>query len=309
MTEEEYDLNKSAKKLGKLYPILKDAHGNIIDGFHRQNADPDWQSIKVDSVTTPAELELARLATNFCRRTLKDSEIQNRLVFLIGKCGMKPEEIAEATGIHVRTIYRYMPQELKNETISKSTSEAKSEIARQSLTTVTPSIKIRDNGLVECEIGKHLVDQAKAKKIEGHIVCEMHEEIAKRRFKPQPEKPLETKEYKPTDTWEYRKAHMTPQHSKMEEQVLTKLVEKGIRNISQNREFALLTTTPDYFLPSKNIAIYLDGKDVHQNRTDRDERLREMLEHRGIKVYSIMYESTSEKEIMRITKAILDYIA
>jgi len=37
---EDYDLTKSSKALGKLYPILKDAHGNIIDGFHRKRVNP-----------------------------------------------------------------------------------------------------------------------------------------------------------------------------------------------------------------------------------------------------------------------------
>lgn len=114
MSDEGYSLGKSAKGLGKLTPILKDAHGNIIDGFHRQNENPDWESIKVGSVDTPQKLELARLAVNFCRRTMGAEEMQNRIAFLVGKCGMKPEEIAELTGIGVSTIYKYLPQELKD---------------------------------------------------------------------------------------------------------------------------------------------------------------------------------------------------
>jgi hypothetical protein len=129
---EEYDLAKSSKKLGKLYPILKDKKGNIIDGFHRQNADPDWPSITVDTVDDPIKLELARLAVNYCRRAIPKTEFDNHIAFLV-KNGLKPEEIAEETGIHISTIFRHMPQELKpkGEAISEGMEKA-SELARAS---------------------------------------------------------------------------------------------------------------------------------------------------------------------------------
>jgi hypothetical protein len=120
MTENEYDLTKSSKALGKLYPILKDKDGNIIDGFHRQNADTEWQSITLDSIDNPVKLELARLAVNYCRRAIPKTEIEQRIVFLI-KNGMKPEEIADQTGINIATIYRHMPKELKDQERSEAT--------------------------------------------------------------------------------------------------------------------------------------------------------------------------------------------
>ena len=115
-TEDGYDLKGSATGLGELAPILKDAKGNIIDGFHRKEADPNWTSVTVTSVDNPVKLELARLAVNFCRRRVPKMEMQERIAFLVGKAGLKPEEIAEKTGISKRTIYNYLPQELKNQT-------------------------------------------------------------------------------------------------------------------------------------------------------------------------------------------------
>ena len=114
--EDGYDLKGSATGLGELAPILKDAQGNIIDGFHRKEADPNWTSLTVASVDNPVKLELARLAVNFCRRRVPKIEMQERIGFLVGKAGLKPEEIAEKTGISKRTIYNYLPQELKNQT-------------------------------------------------------------------------------------------------------------------------------------------------------------------------------------------------
>ena len=115
-TEDGYDLKGSATGLGELAPILKDAQGNIIDGFHRKVADPNWISVTVASVDNPVKLELARLAVNFCRRRVPKMEMQERIAFLVGKAGLKPEEIAEKTGISKRTIYNYLPQGLKNQT-------------------------------------------------------------------------------------------------------------------------------------------------------------------------------------------------
>jgi len=142
--EEEYNLTLSARKLGKLYPVLKDKKGNIIDGFNRRNADPDWPSVTIESVDTEQKLELARLAANYCRREIPGTEIENRISFLI-KSGLKPEEISEETGISIRTIYRHMPPTER----SKAISEAKSEIARQNVTPVTTSSKISDTEPVE----------------------------------------------------------------------------------------------------------------------------------------------------------------
>ena len=112
-TEDDYDLKGSATGLGELAPILKDAKGNIIDGFHRKEMDPNWTSLTVASVDNPVKLELARLAVNFCRRRVPKMEMQERIAFLVGKAGLKPEEIAEKTGISKRTIYNYLPQELE----------------------------------------------------------------------------------------------------------------------------------------------------------------------------------------------------
>jgi len=112
-TEESYSLAASKSGLGELAPVLKDAYGNIIDGFHRKGESQDWHEITVPSIDTPVKLELARLASNFVRRKVTPAELTQRITFLI-KAGLKPDEIAEKTGIGMRTIYKYMPQELKS---------------------------------------------------------------------------------------------------------------------------------------------------------------------------------------------------
>jgi len=99
--------------LGRLYPILKDKDGNIIDGNHRQNADPSWESVSVPYIDTPVKLELARLAVNFCRRTVEVPELKRIIKYLVNQ-GVSPKTISEQTGISRTTIYKYMPPEAKN---------------------------------------------------------------------------------------------------------------------------------------------------------------------------------------------------
>ena len=39
--EKNYDLNNSTSLIGQLYPVLKAADGEILDGYHRTDADPN----------------------------------------------------------------------------------------------------------------------------------------------------------------------------------------------------------------------------------------------------------------------------
>jgi len=143
---ENYDLRKSVKALGKLSPVLKDAHGNVIDGLHRLELYPDWPCVTVDFVDTPEKLEAARLAVNTNRRLVSGSEIAMRVEILL-KSGLTVEQISGLTGLSERTIYRYKPLELKKpeaKAISEGMLEV-SEIGRNQLTPVSSSIKTQDS--------------------------------------------------------------------------------------------------------------------------------------------------------------------
>lgn len=61
MSEEGYDLELSRKKLGALAPVLTDAYGNVIDGFHRQKIDPNWPKLKIGHITNPVQLSMAQV--------------------------------------------------------------------------------------------------------------------------------------------------------------------------------------------------------------------------------------------------------
>ena len=117
--EEEYSLKESAEGVGELVPVIKDAFGNVIDGFHRLRVDPNWPAIRLTRIDDPIKLELARLAVNYCRRRVPKEELQAKIEFLIKTGGLTPDEIARKTGISLRTIYRYMPEELKSNILGR----------------------------------------------------------------------------------------------------------------------------------------------------------------------------------------------
>jgi len=48
----EYDLKKSEKGIGQLYPILEAKDGEVIDGFHREEADKKWKRVRLEHIDT-----------------------------------------------------------------------------------------------------------------------------------------------------------------------------------------------------------------------------------------------------------------
>ncbi|HUW49154.1 MAG TPA: hypothetical protein VMW36_10470 [Patescibacteria group bacterium] len=114
------NLKGSSRKVGKLYPVLLDRHGNIIDGKHRLAADSDWPKIRLDHIASEKERVLARLVGNMCRRTISNSEKREMLKKLGGiylEQGEKPGKlayrIAEETGMSYRWVMKYLPERMK----------------------------------------------------------------------------------------------------------------------------------------------------------------------------------------------------
>jgi hypothetical protein len=113
--EDEYSLSLSRIGLGELVPVLKDANNNIIDGFHRKLENENWHEIIVPQIDNEVKLELARIAVNFVRRQVSHEELKKCLTYLISEQKLTPQQIAETTGISLTTIYRHIPQALKNQ--------------------------------------------------------------------------------------------------------------------------------------------------------------------------------------------------
>jgi len=114
------ELRASSKRVGRLYPILLDKHGNIIDGLHRFEADANWPKIVLENIGTGKEKLIARLIGNVCRRHVSAEE-KSALLERLGEVyfneGIEPGkiayEIAEETGMSYRWVMNYLPDKYK----------------------------------------------------------------------------------------------------------------------------------------------------------------------------------------------------
>ena len=125
----EYDLKKS-EKIGQLYPVLLDSEGNVIDGVHRIEADPNWRTEKLPEIDTEEKLLIARCVANWHRRPISREEKENWINNLAGlylkqgyrvsgrrggSSGAPPNEIVDKihdeTGISKYTIRGYLSEE------------------------------------------------------------------------------------------------------------------------------------------------------------------------------------------------------
>jgi len=130
------DLKASSERVGRLYPVLVDRYGNVIDGQHRLAADKNWPKIKLESVETEEQRLLARLISNVCRRHVpaeEKTELLARLGEIYLKEGVEPgkiaHKIAEKTGMSYTWVMKYLPEQLKDSLQSERASAATRRVA------------------------------------------------------------------------------------------------------------------------------------------------------------------------------------
>ena len=87
-----------------------------------------------------------------------------------------------------------------------------------------------------------------------------------------------------------------------------RLLENGLSRMETQKPFHLLTTKPDFYFSDVNLAVYLDGEQIHKNRTEKDTRLRELLKKRyGCIVRSYSYKAPITKaRLQEICDMIMD---
>lgn len=135
MEEKEPDLVENLKssilKVGRLYPVLEDYYGNIIDGQHRLKADKGWPRIRLENVKTERDRIIVRLISNACRRSVsakEKTEMLDKLGEIMLEEGVKPGEIskkiAEETGMSYRWVMKYLPEKYKDKSQSEKASSA-----------------------------------------------------------------------------------------------------------------------------------------------------------------------------------------
>ena len=296
--EKSYDLKKSVEGLGQLYPILIDAHGNVIDGFHRKDIDPKWPTLTLDHIDSTVKLEAARLAANFNRRNVSPEELRQKIGFLVG-AGLKPAEIAKLTGLSERTIYRYTPEALKDKA-KVDAGRVKSEVSRDVVTAVSR--------LVECECCGMGTREPKAFGKYTRLCDRCYFKAVKypRLFAREPTAKPEVKEFKPKETGEFRRAQMQPPRSKFEDQFDEAAAKAGLPYGESNIDICVQKFNVDkyYKCPKGNLIVEFKGP-VHKGREDRDEARRDLLLRKpNTEMLEIDYEAPSQQAVQDAVVAV-----
>jgi len=117
---EEYNLKKSKEVVGPLYPVLLDADGNVIDGLHRREADPNWPGMKLDWVKDEKTKNLVRTHANLQRRYIPEVERKKSFTELAQhlkregvKRGTIVTKLAEISGFTDRYVRKLLPKEFR----------------------------------------------------------------------------------------------------------------------------------------------------------------------------------------------------
>jgi hypothetical protein len=114
------ELKSSSKRIGQLYPVLLDYHGNVIDGEHRYGVDEGWRTMRLEHIRTEKDRLIARIISNTIRRTVPRKE-KTMLLAKLGEIylneGVEPkkisERIMEETGMSYPWVMKYLPDKYK----------------------------------------------------------------------------------------------------------------------------------------------------------------------------------------------------
>ena len=112
--------------------MLKDKHGNVIDGFHRLDEDKNKKRLKLEHIDSKEKLLVARAVNNWHRRKISRKEKVEWINGLakiyseqgykisgewVGSAGAAPNEIrdkiVEVTGLNKNTVNIYLSDEFK----------------------------------------------------------------------------------------------------------------------------------------------------------------------------------------------------
>lgn len=117
----EYDHKKSTKIVGQLYPVIVDQAGNVIDGLHRQEADPNWRTEVHPEIDSQEKFLIARCVANWHRRQVPKEEKEkwiNGLARIYKKQGNPSArivaKICDVTGLTRGVVYGYLASEFKD---------------------------------------------------------------------------------------------------------------------------------------------------------------------------------------------------
>jgi len=268
-------LKTSKLKFGAIAPIILDKNGNIVDGFHRFEADPRWSKVTYDEIKTEEDRMLYAIASNWHRKE-KSKKWKTWMLAWLAKQGHNPEEIAKRARLKLRTVYKYLPDEFKER----------------------PGI----GGPKPKPVARRATQEKPEPEVEAKII-------------EAPSFELPEVKIRDFERWEDREARMHPRVSKMDEAVYHKLQREGWDVESQVEFCVLSTTpdlkvnaTPDG--RKVNAVVYLDGKEAHKGREEQDVELRTLLAKRHrVRVVPIPYKRYSESAVEEVTAQIKEALS
>mgnify|MGYP001588546461 FL=1 len=311
------ELRLSKQKFGALAPIILDKDGNIVEGHHRNVADPTWPKITFDNIKTEEDKVLFAIAFNWHRREKTDSWKTNMLSWLASH-GYSIDQIVEKTGLSKRTIYRYLPAELKG---PEPDELARAKLAREKMPETPKEPQIEEKPLTYtvpcsvCSMGTTL-----PKKLEGRIVCPTcFDKLSRGEIileqplvsKPPSEAPptppprVEKRVYEPGAFRE----EMHKPVSRMDQWLAEELSRRGVAIRSQE-PICIKFVVPEVIIEKgdKPLAVFLDTAETHGKRTLADMENRELLAKRGFRVLELQYDAYTEEQRQLIISEVMSAI-
>jgi len=189
----EYDLKASEDSVGQLYPVLLSKDEEVIDGYHRLEADKDWRTEILEHIDTEEKLFIARCIANWHRRYVPSAEKEewiNGLAKIYQKQGLKVSaynpagqsineilnKIVEATGLHENTIRSYLRGEFKQRAPPSATRKPRIPASQRIETKLGPEVVERHREEIRREITEEVKAEVKAE-VKEEIVEEVKEEL------------------------------------------------------------------------------------------------------------------------------------
>jgi len=318
MSDEEFSnesLKKSSETVGLLYEAIVSEDGEVLDGKHRLEVNPNWPQKKVKAETRMQKI-LVRMHAHYRRRVSRE-ETQSMLLELaqeLEKTGIPKEdvstELAKKTPYSEQYIRELLPVEYKK--------PEKVEAAK--VGALLTAQKAEEKGLdvaVPCSTGCGVYTKF-PKYWQGETVCSgcydklLRGEIslekpieAKPSEAPKPPPRVERRVYEPGAY----KEEMRKPVSRMEEWVHEELQRRGFKVRFQER-VCIKEVIPDDIvdIDGKLVAIFVDGREVHAKRTLVDMENRELLAKKGFRVVEIQYDAYTEEQRQLIMSEILSAI-
>lgn len=326
MSEEEFSnesLKKSLNAVGPLYEAIVSEDGEVLDGKHRLEVDPNYPKKQVPAQTKLRKI-LIRMHAHHRRRVPRE-ETQAMLLELaqeLEKTGMPKEdistELAKLLPYTESWIRQLLPLEYKKQEKVEAAKVGAQLIAQKVEARLTeyPTYRLRGLTCPYCGLGTFDPKEWRGQKVCSRCYDRLERgEISLEPPKPKPKlveetpKPLiEKRVYEPPKMpGEWRERMQAPV-SRMDNWVRDELQRRGI-SIRSQEPICIKSVVPDVIVEKgdKPICVFLDGP-VHVKRALADEENRELLAKRGFRVLELPYDAYTEEQKQLLIAEILAVI-